>query len=480
MIYYLYLFAYKTNTCAIFVLQRSLTWREYVCDSTHYLSTSYNNILSLIPETIPEHLRQNDKDFIRDRCLTFRQIVVFILSAASSDKNNGISIKIGDFIKHARRSGLFPQAKFFSSSAVTQARAKVPWQAFESIFYDAVDLANSLWDEKPWHRWHSMRVYAIDGSKYTLPASDEIRKEFDPHSGFGIAGKGHYPQCRVSTVYDVFKRLPIGRCVDSCSSSEREHARLLLPHIPDNGVILFDRGYPGFEFMMTLRSQYQGHFVIRCPAQSTFPAVARFIRSKQKQALINIEPSYDYLHQCSLEEKALARPVRLRAIRLESPDGTVSALLTSMTEIRQFPMVDIINLYFERYRIEEHYRDDKITIEIEKFHSRTPNGIRQELFASAIMSVIARLLISLTGQSAENGRVEPQFKNAVLALAHEAIILTPAEPQDALLIFKELLGQIARVKYYKPKKKRPSQPRICKKPSNKWCEYRLAKMEQAN
>ena len=407
MVNCLFLYLYKTNNRVTFTLQRILTWRECVPDSTSSLPSSYEHLLSLIPETIPERFRQRKNDFIRDRHLPFRRIVTFILSAACSDKNSGLSIKIGEFIKHARRSGLLPDASYFCASAFSRARAKVPWQAFEDIFYNAVNLANSLWDEKSWHQWHDMHVYAIDGSKYTLPVSDEIRKEFDPTSGFGIPGKGHYPQCRVSTVYDVFKRLPIGRCIESCCSSEREQALLLLPHIPDNGVILFDRGYPGYEFIQTLCSLYKGHFVIRCPAQSTFPAVMSFIRSQKKQALIQIQPSYDYLHQCTLEQKMLARPILLRAIRLKSPDGTLSVLLTSMTDVKQFPCKDIIQLYFQRYRIEEYYRDDKITIEIEKFHTKTTNGIRQELFASAIMSVIARLLINLMGHSADSNRIEP-------------------------------------------------------------------------
>ena len=48
-----------------------------------------------------------------------------------------------------------------------------------------------------------------------------------------------------------------------------------------------------------------------------------------------------------------------------------------------------------------------------------------------------------------------QFKNTILALATEAAILIPEEPEQAVLIFGELLQEIARVKYYPPKKPRP-------------------------
>ena len=68
------------------------------------------------------------------------------------------------------------------------------------------------------------------------------------------------------------------------------------------------------------------------------------------------------------------------------------------------------------------------------------------------------------------GDAEPQFKNAVMALADEAAILIPSDPRTAAQIFKELLDEIARVKYYRPKSPRPSQPRVTKKPASKWCK----------
>ena len=449
-----------------------MTWREYARQQNEKIDSSFNLISSLIPSSIPSRFQQKSTDFTRDRQLPFPQLVTFLLSSATSDKNTGLNIKAGDFAKQARRSGLFPDIQAVSAGAISKARTKVPWEAFQNIFHDAVDLTRSLWNEQPRHLWHNMSVYAIDGSKYTLPASDTLRKEFDPTSGFDNPGKGHYPQCMVSTAYDVFKRLPVALAISPYNSSEREEAKSLLSHIPNDGIILFDRGYPSYEFILTLLLMYMGNFVLRCPASSTFPAVQKFVRSKKKQALIYIQPSQTYLSECTKEQRENAKPILLRAIRLVSPDGTTSVLLTNLTDKSNFPVQDIIDLYFERYRIEEHYRNDKIILEIECFHSKCPNGIRQELFAAAIMTTITRLLINLTNQSYENGRIEPQFKNAVLVLSADAFVLIPQDPHQSLQIFKELLEQIAQVKYYRPLKKRPAQPRVCKKPPNKWCEGR--------
>jgi hypothetical protein len=458
-----------------------LTWREYVSDSKSPLQSAFNQLLSLIPENIPERFRLNTKDFSRNRCLPFPQLVSLLLSASASHKDCGLLSKIPEFFKHAKRSLLLPSStKPCVPAAVRKARAKVPWQVFEEIFYNATDLAETLCDSQTSYRWNGLHVFAIDGSKYSLPADENIRNTFDPNSGLD-KGKGHYPQCLVSTAYDVFRRFPLAYSIAPNHTSEREEAKLLLKHVPDNGVGLFDRGYPSYELFTIFRSQYKGYFIFRCNSKKTFSAVEEFIRSKKNEAQITIKPSQRYLWRCTTEQKALATPVHLRAIRMESStDGTVSVLLTNLPDEKQYCAKSIIDLYYERYRVEEYFRHEKVIVGVEKFHSKSPNGIYQELFANAIVSVISRILINLSKKPKGKSRCEPQFKHVVLAFAHEAFILTPQIPENAVIIFKELLDQIASVKYYFPKKKRIFYPRICKKPPNKWCTDRMKYIGRTN
>ena len=62
-----------------------------------------------------------------------------------------------------------------------------------------------------------------------------------------------------------------------------------------------------------------------------------------------------------------------------------------------------------------------------------------------------------------------------MTLADEAAVLLPDDPQTAARIFKEVLEEIARVKYYRAKTVRLSQPRITKKADNKWCKGKVKK-----
>jgi len=330
-----------------------------------------------------------------------------------------------------------------------------------------VRLAYDLWPASDEDTWQGLSVFAIDGSKYRLPASEALRKAFDPDSGLDHPGKGHYPQCLVSTVYDVFRRLPIARTVQAiANANEREEVKVLLPHIPSGGVLLFDRGYPSYDLVDYLLRHYQGYWVIRCPAAATFPAVEAFVQSGQTEATLTLTPPK-------------AEPITLRAVRMVSPDGELSVLLTNLQDPTRFPAAAIIALYFRRWAVETHYRDEKTSLDIETFHSQTENGIRQELFAILIMAVIARILMALMTDPDHPAGAEPQFKHAMITLAEEAFVLTPRCPELALVIFSELLHEIARVRHYRPKTPRPSQPRVSKKPVNKWQVDKAKRMADA-
>lgn len=298
----------------------------------------------IIPTTLAPHLKKKKGLFTRTRKLPFPKLLTPILSLVANGNHNGVDVHLGDFFRDARRSGLWPDAQAPHRSALSKARKSVPWEVFQDILYDAVRLAYDLWPHDPLFTWHGMSVFAIDGSKYPLPATDELRQEFDPTSGLHNPGKGHYPQSLVSTLYDVVRRLPIARTIVSVNGSEREDLAHLLPFMPPNSVLLGDRGYPSDEIFRLLVKQFSGYFVFRCPASSTFPAVEAFVNSGKQDAIMWLAPSHSALRNLSPRQRNHLKALKLRVIRLESPDGTVSGLLTNLLNRVTFPREEIIAL----------------------------------------------------------------------------------------------------------------------------------------
>lgn len=153
--------------------------------------------------------------------------------------------------------------------------------------------------------------------------------------------------------------------------------------------------------------------------------------------------------------------------------------LAHLPDTKHFPYSCIIDLYYRRWGVENHYRDEKVSFEVERFHSKTANGIQQELFAILIVCVIARTItaLSVPSEAVETAQCSkaPQLKNAAKSVAREAALLVASDPDRAFAIFQELLDDIRRVNYYKPKIPKPSKPRINKGAVNKWQEGRSKK-----
>ena len=448
------------------------------------MSNCIQKFLKLIPNYLSDNRKSDAKDFSRNRKLPLPQLITFVLSLVTSCKHQGVDSQIGSFMRDARRSGIWPEADAVHRSAVTKSRKKVEWTLFEDLFQRAVKLSDEVFPEREEHLWHGMRAIAYDGSKYLLPASEEIRTFFDPESGLGKKnnGSGHYPTCLVSTAYDVLRQIPIARSVVPMeTANEREEAVNLLSQIPQGNVLLFDRGYPSFDMFLKLYKDYNGFYLFRCPATSTFPVVMEFMQSGQEEAIIELAPTKSYSDKVGVKMFRATKPIRLRVIKLVSPSGEVSALLTNLLDTEAFPLDEIIKLYFKRWGVETHYLDEKKSMEIEQFHSRSVNGIKQELFAVLIMCVIARTLSALAMPpiNGEKTIATPQFKHAITTLAADAMVLVADKPEVTLKIFGEILDELRRVKYYKPKTPKKSQPRVSKRPTNKWQDGKQKRIAEA-
>lgn len=368
------------------------------------------------------------------------------------------------FLCNARRSGMCTDMRRVHASSISRARAKVSWRQFEQTSKDfvAAALEQIPWDEND--TWHGMQVVAIDGSKHTLPATEEIRATFDAARGRDKRC-GHYPECMVMTVYDVFRRIPLVQTVAGCDASERHEAQALREHLPRGAVALFDRGFPSYDVIADYLKHYDGYFVFRCPATKTFPAVMNALRCGLTDADVFLQPSVRA--QINHPNKNLVA-LRVRMIRLKNDDGTMSVLLTNLYDRQLFRTADLRQLYQRRWKIEEYYREQKCLLHVEQFHSRTANGILQELYAAMIISVVSRTLVRLCQLNTQIHSSVPQFKNAVVSFASEAHVLTTTCVRAMGKVLNQLLLAINEVRYAAPKHRRPPQPRISKKPPNKW------------
>ena len=174
---------------------------------THSL---FSNISQLIPQSIDDTYKTAPTDFSRNTSLTGSKLISFILSLTTSNKKDGIDIQSGEYFKNLRRSGIISSDEQpVKRSAITRARKKLSWEQFHDMEQKAVTLAYELWPDDDAYQWHGMTVIAIDGSRHSLPASEEIRINYDPESCQLSSNKQYFPQGLVSIAYDVFHGIPL-------------------------------------------------------------------------------------------------------------------------------------------------------------------------------------------------------------------------------------------------------------------------------
>jgi len=154
-----------------------------------------------------------------------------------------------------------------------------------------------------------------------------------------------------ATIHSVWSQRPMMsfRVISSIpQGNERNDAAKLLPLMFMDGISLFDKGYPSFAFFETLNQDCPGFYSVRCPATSTFPAVEAFVQSGKKDTILWVDPSNNYLKGLTVEQKKKAKAIKLRCIRLVSPQGKISVLLTNLFDQQKYPCQQIIDLYFRR------------------------------------------------------------------------------------------------------------------------------------
>lgn len=87
--------------------------------------------------------------------------------------------------------------------------------------------------------------------------------------------------------------------------------------------------------------------------------------------------------------------------------------------------------------------------------------------------------MAVSSEILDSEQREFQFKNAIMTLASEAAVLTSSNPEKTVAILKEIIKELTRVKYYRPKVARPSQPKATKKNVDKWAYSKTKKVAHA-
>lgn len=343
-------------------------------------------------------------------------------------------------------------------SALSEARSKLSFGALKYLLHENdLQRLNRRSD-----KWKGHFVEAVDGVALGLPATEAVLEEFPRRA---LCNAGHYPKAKMVTAMNVFTGQVFRASIGNVHGGERELFEVMLEDLPVQCVCLLDRGFTG-KLLENAIHRSGRHFVTRQVTRGKgVTALMQRLLCSGKPELIgkNTEGS----------EGIVVRAIRLRELDHE---GEPIVVLTDLLDRRRYPRKEIERLYLRRWETETLYGRMKELLAVENFHARTPNGIKQEIYANLLLlSFIAALVRESIAQglgSTSDMLRMPSFKNALQVVKRHIAELTgttmTARRRRSLLA--ELLKAIMRVIHRRaPGRKLP---RISHQPTPKWSSHR--------
>ncbi len=296
--------------------------------------------------------------FTRNRKLTFPIVAGMILRMIKQ------SLQItcnwfGDFI------GVEPASK----QAFSLARQQISPECFQALHAKGLETNYTLEPQKG--LWRDFRIIAADGSTLRLPESKELAREFGRWpTREGV--KTSPPIARISEFTDIATKLVLSGRIAPCRTSEDELAREQLTEVVEkmrnlgqkNLLFVYDRGYPSEEFI-NQHIELGVDFIFRVPRNFN-KTICEIYQGKKKENFLMTE---DW-------------PL-LRVSQFTLPGGEDELLLTSLTDETLYSQEALSEVYQGRWTaMEEGYKKQKITMQLENFSGKTATAIRQEYWAT--------------------------------------------------------------------------------------------------
>jgi len=316
------------------------------------------SLTSLCYELGFQKKHKKGKSFTRKRTLTFPIVTGMVLRMVKT------SIQIA-----CNWLGDFMETEPVSKQAFSQARQRIHFTAFQAMHADGLRVNYSLGPKDG--LWKGYRIIGCDGSTLRLPESKELVQKF----GRWKTKEGQTtspPMARISEYTDMTSKLVLSGRIAPCIISEEELAReqlsevvsMMKKHKQQKMLFVYDRGYPSQKFIQQ-HLDLGVDFLFRLP---------RNFNRAIKQIYASQEPENFLLSE---------NWPMLRVVQFDLPSGEKEILLTSLADYNTFSQEELSEVYHGRWSsMEEGYKRQKVTMQMENFSGKTVEAIHQGYWAT--------------------------------------------------------------------------------------------------
>lgn len=326
--------------------------------------------------------RMREQDFTRNRKQPFSRVLLFMLNLL----RKSMIIEIDNFLQHLNSKLDCQKVENFTSSAFVQKRKKIKPEVFN---YLSSVITDNYYIESNQNikRFNGFRILAVDGSKITLPFTEELKLVFGESKNQTNTA---IVQAMSSVLYDVLNHLVLNSVLENIKTGERELALRHKSHWKQKDLVIYDRGYPSYDFKHE-HIKTGIDYLIRVQKNHS-KIVSSFILSKKRTLIVDVFPQERHVFTGKDYDKATGLKVRL--VRVDLPSGEIEILMTSLLDSQIYPASMFKELYFLRWGIETFYDELKNKLKVEYFTGYSIMSIQQDFFCAIFISNLQSVIVN--------------------------------------------------------------------------------------
>jgi hypothetical protein len=300
-----------------------------------------------------------------------------------------------------------PSGQLAARSGLTQARQRLGSEPLDYLF----SLTGNEWASRSAnsHRWKGLAVYAIDGSTLRVPDSRENWDAFGGNLGNGKRAGSAYPTVRVLALMAVRSHVLAAMRFAPYNVGEVTLARELWPDLPTNSLTIVDRNFLlGADLSRLVGDGTNRHWMCRAKSTTKIKVLKRFGKD---DALVEVV----FAKSTRRANKELPEHWIVRAVTYKRKGFRQSTLLTSLLDPKEYPRLELLELYHERWEIELGFDEIKthMLAREEAIRSRTPDAVRQELWGIGLAYNLLRVEMERVADEVGVAPTRISFVNAL-------------------------------------------------------------------
>jgi hypothetical protein len=314
--------------------------------------------------------------------------------------------------------------------------------------------------------WKGMLLLALDGTTFKTSDSSENRRRF------GLAGvnrgrRSAFPQVRSLLLTSAKLRFILGAWFSPYRRNEMTMAMRILKAIPSGALLLLDRRYLAWEFLLGHLNR-GGHFVVRSP---------KHIRRRRLERLATGDWLVEIRIRGPFQKRLphLPRVVLLRELTARI-HGKWFCYFSSLLDPKRYSAAELVGLYAKRWEIETgidevktHQCGGTTVNRPVLLRSQSPRRVLQEAYGLLVAYNLVRTLMMEAARTGGPDPLRVSFVDSLELIRQALVVMALARTHELPALYSDLLVRISTRRL--PRRHRRNPREVCIKMSNyakKW------------